>query len=99
MLLCILLWWQCVEIGLNECKREISDTLHYPIFFILFCYTKLHTDPNVNKDLFLLNFLAKTISLSCSKIAVCLNAYSSKTPAFSKIFQTKVGCTTLFRRC
>ena len=65
----------------NKCKHEISDTLHYSIFFILFCYTKLHTDPNVNKDLFLFEFFSKD-SLSCSKVAVCLNTYLNKTPAF-----------------
>ena len=27
--------------GSNKCKHEISDTLHYSIFFILFCHTKL----------------------------------------------------------
>ena len=40
--------------GPNKCKHEISDSLHYSILFILFCYTKLCTDPHVNKDFYLL---------------------------------------------
>ena len=40
----------------NKCKLEISDSLLYSIFFILFCYTKLYTDPHVNKDSFLFEF-------------------------------------------
>ena len=51
----------------NKCKHEISDSLHYSIFFILFCYTKLRTDPHVNKDFFLFEFFSKD-SLSCSKV-------------------------------
>ena len=43
--------------GPNKCKHEISD-LH-PIFFILFCVTKLRTDPHVNKDFFLFEFFSK----------------------------------------
>ena len=50
----------------NKCKLEISDSLLYFIFFILFCYTKLHTDPHVNKDSFLFEFFSKN-NLSCSK--------------------------------
>ena len=42
----------------NKCKHEISDSLHYSIFFILFCYTKLHTDPHVNKGFFLFEFFS-----------------------------------------
>ena len=30
--------------GPNKCKHEISNSLHYSIF-LLFCYTKLHTNP------------------------------------------------------
>ena len=44
--------------GRNKCKHEISDSLHYSIFFILFCYTKLHTDPHVNKGFFLFEFFS-----------------------------------------
>ena len=51
----------------SKCKHEISDSLHYSVFFILFCYTKLSTDPHVNKDFFLFKFFSKD-SLSCSKI-------------------------------
>ena len=35
--------------GPNKYKHEISESLHYSIFFILFCYTKLCTDQHVNK--------------------------------------------------
>ena len=45
----------------SKCKHEISDSLHYSVFFILFCYTKLSTDPHVNKDFFLFDFLAKVV--------------------------------------
>ena len=51
----------------NKCKSEISDSLHYSVFFILLCYTKLRTDPHVNKDFFLFEFFSKD-SLSCSKV-------------------------------
>ena len=44
--------------GPNKCKHEISDFLH-SIFFILFCDTKLRTDPHVNKDFFLFEFFSK----------------------------------------
>ena len=46
--------------GPNKYNSEISDPLHYSIFFILFCYTKLLTK-------LLLNFFSKD-SLSCSKV-------------------------------
>ena len=52
----------------NKCKHEISDSLHYSIFFILFCYTKLRTDPHVNKNFFLFNFFFSKDTLSCSKV-------------------------------
>ena len=57
--------------GPNKCKHEFSDSLHYSIFFILFCHKKLHTDPQVNKDFFqfLFKFFSKD-SLSCSKVRV-----------------------------
>ena len=84
--------------GPNKCKHEISDTLHYSIIFILFCYTKLRTDPTVNKDSFLFEFFSKD-SLSCSKVGVCLNTYLNKIPAFKFFFQSKSECTTLLRRC
>ena len=51
----------------NKCKHEISDSLHYSIFFIQFCCTKLRTDPHVNKDFSLFEFFSKD-SLSCSKV-------------------------------
>ena len=51
----------------NKCKHEISDSLHYSIFFILFYYKKLRTDPHVNKDFFLFKFFSKE-SVSCSKV-------------------------------
>ena len=53
--------------GPNNCKHEISDSLHFSILFILFCYTKLHTDPHVNKDFFLFKCFSKDSS-SCSKV-------------------------------
>ena len=38
-----------------------SQTIYIILsFFLLFCYTKLCTDPHVNKD-FLFKFLAKTV--------------------------------------
>ena len=52
--------------GPNKCKYEISDSLHYSILFILFCYTKLRTDSHINKDFFMFEFFSKD-SLSCSK--------------------------------
>ena len=52
---------------LNKCKHEISDSLDYSIFFILFCCAVLHTDPHVNKDFFLFEFFSKD-SLSCCKV-------------------------------
>ena len=52
--------------GPTKCKHEISD-FDYSIIFILFHYTKLGTDPHVNKDLFLFKFFSKD-SLSCSKV-------------------------------
>ena len=39
----------------------IDTSLHYSILFVLFCYTKLSTDPHVNKDFFLFDFLAKVV--------------------------------------
>ena len=45
--------------GLNKCNHEISDYLHYSIFFILFCHAVLDTDPHVNKDFFLFKFFSK----------------------------------------
>ena len=45
--------------GPNKCKHETSDSLHCSIFFILFYYTKLRTDPQVNKDFFLFEFFSK----------------------------------------
>ena len=71
----------CQVNGPNKCKCKISDTLNYSIFCILFCYTKLHADSNVNKDLFLFEFFSKD-SLSCSKVGVCLNTQLNKTAAF-----------------
>ena len=53
--------------GPNKCKHEISDFLHYSILFVLFCYTKLRTDPHVNKDFFLFEFFSKDSS-SCCKV-------------------------------
>ena len=50
----------------NKCKNEISDALHCSILFILFNYTKLCTDPQVNKDFFLFEVFGKD-SLSYSK--------------------------------
>ena len=50
----------------NKCKLEISDSLFYSIFFILFCYTKLHTGPHINKDSFLFEFFSKN-NFWCSK--------------------------------
>ena len=52
--------------GPNKCKHEISDSALFYLF-ILFCYTKLRTDPHVNKN-FCSNFLAKAVSVSCSKL-------------------------------
>ena len=51
----------------NKCKHKIPDSLHYSVFFILFCFTKLRTDPHINKDFFLFEFFSKD-SLSCSKV-------------------------------
>ena len=51
----------------NKFKHDLSDSLHYSIFFILFCYTVLCTDPHVNKDFFLFEFFSND-SLSCSKV-------------------------------
>ena len=54
--------------GLNKCKHEISlFELFFEFFFILFCYTKLRTDPHVDKDFFLFKCLSKD-SLSCSEV-------------------------------
>ena len=39
----------------------IDTSLHYSILFVLFCYTKLSTDPHVYKDFFLFDFLAKVV--------------------------------------
>ena len=36
----------CQVNGPNKCKHEISGSLHCSIFFILFCYIKLHTVPH-----------------------------------------------------
>ena len=70
--------------GPNKCKHEISDSLHYSIFFILFCYTKLRTDPHVNKDFFLFEFFSKD-SLSCSKVeATLFNQSTSILKSFSE---------------
>ena len=52
---------------LYKCKHEISDSLHYSIFFILFCCAELHTDQHVNKDFFLFGFFSKD-SWSCCKV-------------------------------
>ena len=49
----------------NKCKHEISDSWHYSILIILFSYTKLCTDPQVNKDFFLSEVFGKN-SLSYS---------------------------------
>ena len=52
----------CQNCQVNEpsrCKHEISDSLHYSIFFTQFCYTKLSTDAHVNKDCFLFKFFRK----------------------------------------
>ena len=57
----------CQVNGPNKCKHEISDSLHYSIFVILFYYANLRTDSYVNKDFFLLEFFSKD-SLSCSKV-------------------------------
>ena len=67
LLLSILLCQNRQVKGPNKCKHEISDSLHYSIFFILFCYTKLRADPLVNKDFFLFKFFSID-SLSCSKV-------------------------------
>ena len=70
--------------GPSKCKHEISDSLHYSIFFILFCYTKLRTDPHVNKDFFLFEFFSKD-SLSCSKVeATLFNQSTSILKSFSE---------------
>ena len=53
--------------GPSKCQHEFSDSLYYSILFILFCYTKLRTDPHVNTS-FYSNFLAKKVSSSCSKV-------------------------------
>ena len=37
----VVVYQNCQVNGPNKCKHEILDTLHYPIFFILFCYTTL----------------------------------------------------------
>ena len=69
--------------GPNNCKHEISDSLRYYIF-ILFCYTKLRTDPHVNKDFFLFEFFSKD-SLSCSKVeATLFNQSTSILKSFSE---------------
>ena len=70
MLLCAIVVVVCQNRQVNgpsKCKHEISDSLQYSAFFILFCYTKLRTDSNVNKDFLLLNFFSKE-SLLCSKV-------------------------------
>ena len=71
----------------TRCKHEISDYLHYSILFILFCYTKLYTDPHVNKDFFLFKFCSKD-SLSCSKVGA--THVRTKPQHFKKIFKSKV---------
>ena len=63
----VLVCQNCQVTGLNKCKHEISDSLHCSIFFILFYYAVLHTDPHVNKDFSLLEFFSK-VSLSCCKV-------------------------------
>ena len=70
--------------GLSNCKHEISDSLHYSIFFILFCYAMFHTDPHVNKHFFRSNFLAKTVYQGGSY--ACLN----KLQHFNFFFRVKV---------
>ena len=50
----------------SRCKHEISDSLHYSIFF-MFCHAKVRADPHVNKDFFLFEFFSKD-SLSSSKV-------------------------------
>ena len=47
-------------------NMRFQTPLHDSILFILFSYTKLRTDPHVNKDFFLFEFFSKG-SLSCSK--------------------------------
>ena len=54
---------------LNKCKHEISDYLHYSIFFVLFCYAVLDTDPHINKGFFLFEFFSKD-SLHVVKLLV-----------------------------
>ena len=61
-----------------------GGSLH-SVVFVLFCCTKLCTDPHVNKDFFLLEFFSKD-SLSCSKVGVCLSTCLNKTPAFHFFF-------------
>ena len=58
LLLSILLCQNRQVKGPNKCKHEISDSLHYSVFFILFCYTKLRADPLVNKDSFPFKFFS-----------------------------------------
>ena len=70
MLLCILLWCWCVEIAKWIGSINVNmrfQTLCIILFFILFCYAMLHTDPHVNKDFFLFEFFSKD-SLSCCKV-------------------------------
>ena len=70
--------------GLSNCKHEISDSLHYSIFFRLFCYAVFHTDPHVNKHFLCSNFLAKTVYQGGSY--ACLN----KLQHFIFFFRVKV---------
>ena len=85
---------------LYKCKHEISDSLHYSIFFILFCYTKLRTDPHVNKDFFLFEFFSKD-SLSCSKVLIILNItfyFFSRVKVHAPLSSADVKCLLNQRR-
>ena len=67
----ISLLWQTFFCRLNRMRPKNVNmrfhSLHYSIHFIFFCYTKLRTDPYINKDFFLFGFFSKD-SLSCSKV-------------------------------
>ena len=56
-------------------------------FLYFFYYTKLYTDPHVNKDFFLFKFCSKD-SLSCSKVGA--THVWTKPQHFKKIFKLKV---------
>ena len=63
------------------------QTLCIFLSVLLFCYTKLRTDPHVNKDFFLFEFFSKD-SLSCSKVGA--THVSTKPRHFTFFFRVKV---------